>query len=80
MDEDEKEWEKLRQQVKDMRDAMVVNNAMILNRERRIKEHEEWLRENELALARHRENMVNLDEKLDRIGDLTLGGHTKYGN
>jgi hypothetical protein len=57
-----------------------VNNAMILDHERRIKEHEQWLRENELAEARHRENMARLDEKLDRIADLILGGHTKNGN
>jgi hypothetical protein len=94
MDDDEKQWELLRQQVKEMREAMLVSDAMTLRHEDRIKEHQQWLEEMERAEARHGELTVKhhefiaqheammalLDEKLNRIADLIIKGHTQNGN
>jgi len=73
--------------IEQLREASVVTSRMVLRREERIKEHEEWLRQMELTAARHREFvvysegfMMRLDQKLDRLADLILKGRTTNGN
>jgi hypothetical protein len=70
-----------------LREASIVTSAIVLRHEERIKEHEEWLRQMELAAARHGEFvaysegfMMRLNEKLDRLADLILKAHTTNGN
>lgn len=68
MDE-EKKWEELWRLVQKMRDAMTVDVAIKLKHEDRIKEHEEWLRQNELAAARHQAWIIRMNElRLRRYG------------
>ena len=57
--------------IKKLEEANLVASASVLRREDRIREREEWLRQNELFLAKHREmtaqseaRMVKIDEKL----------------
>ena len=92
--DDDKEGELLRQQVKEMREAMAVDSAMTLRDENRIKEHQQWLEEVELAEARHRKltvehhqfiaqheaMMIRIEENIQKLTELILGGRTKNGN
>ena len=80
----DRELEELIQQ---MQEANRVAFAMTLRHEERIKEHDQWLRENELALARRREFLLQhegmlaaLDAKLNAIADLILRGRSGNGN
>lgn len=91
---EEQKWEEFRRLVQEMREAMTVDFAMKRRHEDRIKEHEEWLRQNELAAARHREftqkheefirqheaMMVSLQENLDRLEKLIIRGQSTNGN
>jgi hypothetical protein len=67
----------LDEMIKRLEDALVVNTAMALQHQERIKEHDQWLRDLELALQahnramqKHDQAMAELDVKLDRIADL----------
>jgi hypothetical protein len=74
MEEDDKRKRGLlSENVKKMQDELVVYAHMTLHRAVRIQEHEEWLREHELANAR-------LERNLERLAELILGGHTTNGN
>lgn len=73
--------EDLRQLVKELSEANLVTSASVRRHEDRIKEHEEWLRQNELSLARHRgwleqheAVMASIDEKLEKLTALILHG------
>jgi hypothetical protein len=56
--------------VQQLKDAQTVTGAQTLRHEERLKEHEQWLRDNELAYARHRE----IVEQHDRMmADFSLG-------
>jgi hypothetical protein len=56
--------------VQQLKDAQTVTGAQTLRHEARLKEHEQWLRDNELAYARHRE----IVEQHDRMmADFSLG-------
>jgi hypothetical protein len=62
--------EEIVQQLKELKDAQTVTGAQTLRHEERLKEHEQWLRDNELAYARHRE----IVEQHDRMmADFALG-------
>jgi hypothetical protein len=78
--DDDKEWAKLRALVQEMREALEVDAAMILRHEDRIKEHQEWLRENEVAMARIEELLARTGANLDRLADLILRGRPTNGN
>jgi hypothetical protein len=87
MDDDAKQWELLRQQVKEMREAMAVGSAATLRHENRIKEHQQWLEDLTRAWVRHQEFiaqheavMARIEENIQKITELILGGHTKNGH
>jgi hypothetical protein len=42
----------LEENIQQMRDSLAVNSAMTLRHETRVKEHQEWLEQMELAFAR----------------------------
>ncbi len=76
----------LEENIRKLREALAVNSAMTLKHEARLREHQEWLEANEHAWAKWREiaaqhaaMMIQLDQKLDRIADLILGGHRPDG-
>jgi hypothetical protein len=73
--------------VKKLADSLLVTASAGLRHEDRLKEHDEWLRQNERATALHRERlaehdamMLALDRKLDRLADLILKGATGNGS
>jgi collagenase-like PrtC family protease len=82
-----REWEELRQLVKQMRDALVVDAAVKLRHQDRIKEHQEWLRQNELATARHHEfiapheaMMARIEEDLRLLEQMIIRNRSTNGN
>jgi chromosome segregation ATPase len=76
-------WEKvtLEENIQQLRDSLAVTSAQTLRHETRIKEHQQWLEQMELAFARMaarheiheremadiRENGRKLDERIDQI-------------
>jgi hypothetical protein len=58
--------------VQQLKEAQTVTSAQTLWHETRLKEHQQWLEENELAYARHREMMSDLDEKLTQVAAAQL--------
>jgi uncharacterized coiled-coil protein SlyX len=71
--DDDKEWAKLRALVQEMREALEVDAAMMLRHEDRIKEHQKWLEEHEITMAR-------VEANLDRLAELILRGRPTNGN
>lgn len=65
--------------VKELREALIVDGAMLMRHEQRQKEHDDWLRSHELAIAAHDKAMSELDKKLDRIADM-MGFRPGNGN
>ncbi len=53
--------------VAQLKDAQTVTGAQTLRHEARLKEHQQWLEDNELAYSRHREMMADIDLKITQI-------------
>jgi post-segregation antitoxin (ccd killing protein) len=77
----------LEENVRKMREALTVTSAMALRNETRAKEHQEWLEEQQAAIARHQAwleeheaVMRRVDDKLERIADLILRGRGENGH
>jgi hypothetical protein len=71
--------------VQQLRDAQIVTAAQTLRHETRLKEHQQWLEDNELAYAKHRAMLVDhvammagLDEKLTQIAAAQLLNEEKW--
>ncbi len=69
----------LEENIQQLRDSLTVTSAQVLRHETRIKEHQKWLEDNELAYQRHRimmaehdARMVELDDKIDKIAAAQL--------
>jgi hypothetical protein len=60
--------EEIVQQLKELKDAQTVTGAQTLRHEERLKEHEQWLRDNELAYAKHREMVEQHDRMMADFG------------
>lgn len=60
----------LEENIQQLRDSLTVTSAMALRQETRIKEHQQWLEDNELAYAKHRIAMAEINAKLDRAATL----------
>jgi len=58
--------------VQQLKDAQTVTGAQTLHHEARLKEHHQWLEDNELAYAKHREMMADLDIKITQIAAAQL--------
>jgi septation ring formation regulator EzrA len=58
--------------VQQLKEAQTVTSAQTLRHETRLKERQRWLEENELAYARHRQMMADLDEKLTQVAAAQL--------
>ena len=83
----------LEEMVQQLRDALVVTDAMTLRHEQRIKEQQEWLEIEQRAIVRHQAAieqheawlqqheaaMQSITEKLDRLEDLLLRGQGGNG-
>jgi hypothetical protein len=78
--------------VQQLRDAQTVTAVQTLRHETRLKEHQQWLEDNELAYARHRvtmaeidatmaahaERLVEIDEKLTQLASAHLLSEEKW--
>ncbi len=53
--------------VQKLRDAQTVTAAQTLRHETRIKEHQQWLEDNELAYARHRIWQAEFEQNMSRL-------------
>jgi uncharacterized protein YhaN len=60
----------LEENIQQLRDSLTVTSAMALRHETRIKDHQQWLEDNELAYAKHRIAMAEINAKLDRTAAL----------
>ena len=50
-----------------MRDSLTVTSAMTLRHEGRLKEHQQWLEDNELAYTRHRIAMAEINATMKQV-------------
>jgi len=62
----------LEENVRQLRESLTVTSALSLRHEERLKEHQQWLEDNELAYARHRVMMTELDEKMTQLASAQL--------
>jgi hypothetical protein len=62
----------LEENIKQLRESLTVTSAMTLRHETRIKEHQQWLEDNELANERHRIKMAELDDYITKIAAAQL--------
>jgi hypothetical protein len=69
----------LEENIQQLRDSLAVNSAMTVRHEARVKEHQEWMGQMELAFARmaardeiHSARMEELDEKITQIAAAQL--------
>ena len=69
----------LEENIQQMRDSLAVNSAQTLRHEARVKEHQQWLEQMELAFARmakqneiHAEKMIEFDEKMTQVAAAQL--------
>jgi hypothetical protein len=69
----------LEENIQQLRDALAVASAMTLRHETRVKEHQQWLEEMELAFARmakqdeiHAERMSEFDHKMTQVAAAQL--------
>ena len=62
----------LEENIQQLRDSLTVTSAQTLRHETRLKEHQQWLEDNEAAFAKHRAAMVELDENITRIAAAQL--------
>ena len=72
--------ERMKAVMKKLEEASLLTSAAALSEEQ-LKRHQQWLDDNELADARHRESMeehaammASIDDKLDRLTALILQG------
>jgi hypothetical protein len=63
--------------VKQLKDAQTVTAAQTLRHETRLKEHQQWLEDNELADVKHREKMAELDDYITKIAAAQLVNEQK---
>ena len=69
----------LEENIQKLRDSLDVTSAQVLRHETRIKEHQKWLEDNELAYQKHRimmaehdAKMIELDDKITKIAAAQL--------
>jgi oligoendopeptidase F len=62
----------LEENIQQLRDSLAVTSAMTLRHETRVKEHQEWLEDNELAFAKHRALMLEFDQKMTQLAAAQL--------
>jgi hypothetical protein len=60
----------LEENIEKLRDSLTVDSAMALRNETRLKEHQQWLEDNELAYAKHRIAIAEIRATLDRTAAL----------
>ena len=53
----------LEENIRELRESLIVTSAQTLRHETRLKEHQQWLEDNEMAYARHRIAMAELDAR-----------------
>ena len=61
-----------------LNDAQTVTAAQTSRHEDRVKEHQQWLEDNELAYARHREAMTEFDQKMTQLSSAQLLNEEKW--
>ena len=54
----------LEEMIQQLKDAQTVNGAQTLRHEARLKEHQQWLEDNELASSKHRIAMAEINANL----------------
>ena len=64
----------LEENIQQLRDSLTVNSAMTVRHETRVKEHQKWLEDMELAFARmaaaheaQERRMARFDKRMDQI-------------
>ena len=57
----------LEENIRELRESLIVTSAQTLRHETRLKEHQQWLEDNELAYARHRIMMAEIDANMERV-------------
>jgi hypothetical protein len=69
----------LEETIQQLRDSLTVNAAQTLRHETRLKEHQQWLEEMELAFARmaardeiHSAKMAEFDDKMTQVAAAQL--------
>jgi hypothetical protein len=62
----------LEENIQQMRDSLAVNSAMTLRHETRVKEHQEWLEQMELAFARMAAQHIEFDRKMTQLAAAQL--------
>jgi hypothetical protein len=69
----------LEENIQQLRDSLTVTSAQVLRHETRLKDHQKWLEDNELAYQKHRimmaehdAKMVDLDDKITKIAAAQL--------
>ena len=64
----------LEENIRELRESLIVTSAQALRHETRLKEHQQWLEDNEMAYARHRAMLVEhvammteIDANMERV-------------
>jgi predicted nucleic acid-binding Zn-ribbon protein len=61
-----------------LNDTQTVTAAQTSRHEDRVKEHQQWLEDDELAYTRHREAMAEFDQKMTQLSAAQLLNEEKW--